>query len=271
MRQMQVEEGGAYPVVYRRNYPLRERKAIFASAVLFSMRNLLATLLLVGGCAAARAQEMSPAAYAAYDAALRSEGAILQQGLVQRKPNEADTAFLRRLFPTSFAGNPTTYAWRPSAYGPQLFFSHGQRDDAHRVGAGTELFVLDPIQPERYAVQVLWLEPIEGELTNLAAFFFADVDRDGQKELLALVYAEVQEVVMLDVGPGKKEEAVGRFSHWETQVFRFSGLSRVGRPRYQPDRTPRPYLNKLRSAAEVRRALAQYQQRPKPLPSKIAK
>lgn len=214
---------------------------------------------------------MSPAAYKAYEAALRSEAAILKQGLVQRRPNEADTAFLRRLFPTSFEAPPIKYAWRPSKYGPQLFFSHSQRDDAHSVGAGTELFVLDPIQPDRYAVQVLWLEPIEGELTNMAAFFFADVDRDGQKELLALVYAEVQEVVMLEIGPGKKEKAVGRFSHWETQVFRYAGLSRAGRPRYQPDQSPRPYLNKLRSATEVRRALAQHQQRAKPFPGKIAK
>ena len=231
------------------------------------MRNFLAALLLVGARAAAQAQEMPPAAY---EAALRSEVAILKQGLVQRKPGEADTAFLRRLFPASFEENPIKYAWRSSVYGPQLFFSHSQRDDSHSLGEGTELFVLDPVQPDRYAVQVLLLEPI-GDITNLAAFFFADVDRDGQKELLALVYAEVQEVVMLEVGPGKRERAVGRFSHWETQVFRYAGLSRAGRPRYQPDRTPRPYLNKLRSAAEVRRALAQPQQRPKHLLRKIAK
>jgi hypothetical protein len=108
------------------------------------------------------------------------------------------------------------------------------------VGAGTELFVLDPIQPDLYAVQVLWLEPIEGELTNMAAFIFADVDRDGQKELLVLVYAEVQEVVMLEVGPGKKEKAVGRFSHWETQVFRYAGLSHAGRPATNLTGSPGP-------------------------------
>lgn len=226
------------------------------------MRNVLTALFLVGTCGATWAQEMTPAAY---EAALRSEEALLKQGLVQRKPGEADTTFLRRLFPASFIQRePIAYAWRPSVYGPQLFFSHEDRGSSHNLGEGTELFILDPIQPEQYAVQVLLLEPI-GDKTNLASFFFADVNRDGQKELLALVYAEVQEEVMLSVGPGqKKERAIGRFSHWETQVFRYAGLSRADRPLYQPDRTPRSYLNKLRSAAEVRRALAQHQQRPKP-------
>lgn len=233
------------------------------------MRNVLVALLAVGICVAACAQEVMPAAY---EAALRSEVTILKQGLVQRKSGEADSAFLRRLFPASFIQRePIKYAWRPSVYGPQLFFSHEDRNDSHSLGEGTELFVLDPIQPDRYAVQVLLLEPI-GDKTNLASFFFADINRDGQKELLALVYAEVQEVVMLSFGPGKKKErAVGRFSHWETQVFRYAGLTRAGRPLYQPDWTPRPYLNKLRSAAEVRRALAQHQQRQKQFPTKIAK
>lgn len=233
------------------------------------MRTVLVALLLVGTRVAARAQEIMPAAY---EAALCGEVALLKQGLVQRKSGEADSAFLKRLFPASFMqGQPIKYAWRPNKYGPQLFFSHEDRDDAHNFGEGTELFVLDPIQPDRYAVQVLLLEPI-GDKTNLASFFFADVSRDGQKELLALVYAEVQEVVLLSAGPGKKKErAVGRFSHWETQVFRYAGLSRAGRPLYQPDWTPRPYLNKLRSATEVRRALAQHQQRAKPLAPKMAK
>ncbi|SMB79581.1 hypothetical protein SAMN00120144_4121 [Hymenobacter roseosalivarius DSM 11622] len=73
--------------------------------------------------------------------------------------------------------------------------------------------------------------------------------------------------MLLSVGPGKKKQrAVGHFSHWQTQVFRYAGLTHTGRPRYQPDRTPRPYLHELHSAAEVRRALAQQQQWPKPQP-----
>ncbi|RZJ93121.1 MAG: hypothetical protein EOO60_05810, partial [Hymenobacter sp.] len=233
------------------------------------MRIAFAALLLVGAYTAARAQEMTPAAY---EAALRHEVSLLKQGVVQRQPGEADTLFLKRLFPASFGeGKPITYAWRPSVYGPQLFFSHGQRDDAHHLGEGTELFVLDPFQPNTYAVQVLCLEPV-GDITNLAAFCFADVDQDGQKELLALVYAEVQQVGMRYSGPGAKgEKAYGRFSHWQTQVFRYAGPSRAGRPRYQPDRTPRPYLNELRSVAAVRQALVRHQQRAKSVPTKAAK
>ncbi|QIL78451.1 hypothetical protein [Hymenobacter sp. HDW8] len=219
------------------------------------MRTVFAVLLLISAGAAARAQEVTPEAY---EAALRQEVEILKQGVVQRRAGEADTTFLKRLFPASYyGGEPIKYAWRPSAYGPQLFFSHGERDESHTLGEGTELFVLDPIEPTSYAVQVLLLESI-GDITNLAAFFFADVDQDGQKELLALVYAEVQKVIMLSVEPGKKKQrAYGRFSHWQTQVFRYAGLTPAGRPRYQPDRTPRPYLNELQSAAEVRQALAQ--------------
>ncbi|MET4108384.1 hypothetical protein [Hymenobacter sp. UYP22] len=233
------------------------------------MRHVLAALFLVGSCVTARAQHITPTAD---EAALQNEVAILKRGIVQRKADETDSTFLKRLFPASFYGELIQYAWRPSVHGPQLFFSHGERDEYHSLGEGTELFVLDPIQPDKYAVHVLLLEPI-GDITNLAAFFFVDVDQDGQKELLALVYAEVQEAVMLSVGPGnKKERAVGRFSHWETQVFRYTGLNSVtGRPRYQPDRTPRPYLDGLRSAAEVRRALAQHHARTKPRSSRAVK
>ncbi|HEX8659677.1 MAG TPA: hypothetical protein VF690_19195 [Hymenobacter sp.] len=232
------------------------------------MRPLLTALLLMTAGAVVRAQELDPAAE---EAALLREVEILKQGVAQRKPDEADTAFLQRLFPASFEhGKATRYAWRPSAHGPQLFFSHAQRDELHTEGEGTELFVLDPFRPGRYAVQVLFLEPI-GDITNLAAFFFADVNQDGQKELLALVYAEVPRVVLLNVGPGKKERAVGRFSHWQTQIFRYSGRNATGQPRYQPDRTSRPYLNGLRSAAAVRQALAQHPHRPKRSPSKAGK
>ncbi|SFQ82464.1 hypothetical protein [Hymenobacter arizonensis] len=232
------------------------------------MRPLLTALLLLTACAAVRAQEFDSAAD---KAALLREVEILKQGVAQRKPGEADTAFLQRLFPASFEHEKAIrYAWRPSAHGPQLFFSRAQRDELHTEGEGTELFVLDPFQPGRYAVQVLFLEPI-GDITNLAAFFFADVNQDGQKELLALVYAEVQRVVLLNVGPGKKERAVGRFSHWQTQVFRYRGRNAAGLPRYEPDQTSRPYLNGLRSAAAVRQALAQHQQQPKRPPGKAVK
>jgi hypothetical protein len=233
------------------------------------MHTVLAALLLMGACTAAQAQNLPPATY---EAALRSEAALLKQGVVQRKPAEAEVAFVKRLFPASFEQDRLIpYRWRPSGYGPQLFFWRGERDESHHLGEGTELFVLDPFQPNTYAVQVLLLEPI-GDITNLLAFFFADVEQDGQKELLALVYAEVQEVGMLYSRPGDKgTPAYGRMTHWQTQVFRYAGLSHMGRPLYQRDRTRRPYLNELGSAAEVRRALARHQQHSKAHPPQVSK
>jgi hypothetical protein len=190
------------------------------------------------------------------DSALRAdlyrEAELLKQGIAHRQPNESDTTFLKRLFPASFfAGRLIRYAWRPSAFGKQLFFSYRERDAQGSEGEGTHLFVLDPFQPTTYAVQVLLLEPI-GDITNLASLFFTDVDQDGQKELLALVYAEVQQVDTHEDG----EQLIGRLSHWQTQIFRYVGLNRTGRPFYRRDTTPRPYLNGLRTATDVRRALA---------------
>jgi hypothetical protein len=225
------------------------------------MRHVITMLLFLNTCAA-QAQELTSAAY---EAALRSEREVLKRGVVARQPNEPDTAFLKRWFPASFTqGEPIRYAWRPNAYGPQLFFSHGERDELHALGEGTELFVLDHVGSGRYAVQRLLLEPI-GDITNLAAFCFADVERDGQKELLALVYAEVQHVETHEDG----EQLVGRLSEWQTQVFRYVGPRRAGRPVYQPDRTRRPYLNGLRTVAELRQALTK--QQGKPFPTKAGK
>ena len=51
------------------------------------MRNVLVAFLLSSACPVAQAQEMTPAAY---EAALRSEVEILQQGVAQRKPGEAE-------------------------------------------------------------------------------------------------------------------------------------------------------------------------------------
>jgi hypothetical protein len=225
------------------------------------MRHLFAALLLLSAWVAARAQDLPPASY---EAALRHEVALLKQGVVQRKPGEAEGAFVKRLFPASFEeGRLIRSTWRPSGYGPQLFFWHAERNEAHHLGEGTELFVLDPFQPNTYAVQALLLEPI-GDITNLLAFFFADVEQDGHQELLALVYAEVQEEGMRYSGLGDKgTPAYGRITHWQTQVFRYAGLSYTGHPRYRRDRTPRPYLNELGSAAQVRQALARHQQRAK--------
>jgi hypothetical protein len=188
----------------------------------------------------------------ALHADLHREAELVKQGIARRKPNEADTTFLKRLFPASFlAGSLIRYAWRPSTFGKQLFFSYRERDAQGSEEEGIQLFVLDPFQPTTYTVQVLLLKPI-GDITNLASLFFTDVDQDGQKELLALVYAEVQHVDTHKDG----EQLIGRLSQWQTQVFRYAGLSHAGRPRYRRDTTPRPYLDGLRTAAAVREALA---------------
>jgi hypothetical protein len=196
-----------------------------------------------------------------YDA----ENQLVHQGIARRNPGEADTAFLHRLFPQSFfAETLVVYAWRPSTFGKQLLFSRREIDEYQREGEGTDLFVLDPFQPATYAVQKLPLAAI-GDITNLAALFFADVDGDGPKELLALVYAEVQEVGTLEHDNGTSEKAYGRMTHWHTYVFRYAGRSPgpAGRPRYRADTTPRPYLHGLPTAAAVRLALAQQRARPR--------
>ena len=183
----------------------------------------------------------------------------MRRGIARRVSGEADTAFLKRVFPISFSPESlVAYSRRPGALGRQLFFSRRELDEHLQEGEGTELFVLDPIGPDTYAVQKLLLRSI-GDITNLAALFFADVDRDGQQELLALVYAEVQEVGTLEHADGTKEEAYARMSHQHTYVFRYAGPGKSGRPRYRTDATPRPYLHNLPTAAAVRQALARHQ------------
>jgi hypothetical protein len=190
----------------------------------------------------------------ALQVALHREAELLKCGVARRQPAEADTTFLKRLFPASFSGATLVrYAWRPGAFGKQLFFAGRERDAFGQEGEGMRLFVLDPFQPDTYAVQALRLTP-SGDITNLASFFFTDINQDGQKELLALVYAEVQQVDHQKDG----SQLVGRLSQWQTQVFRYAGLDRTGRPHYQRDRLSRPYLNHLRTAAAVRQALASH-------------
>ena len=186
--------------------------------------------------------------------ALHREAALLRCGVARRQLAEVDTTFLKRLFPASFSGATLVrYAWRPSTFGKQLFFAGRERDAFGQEGEGIRLFVVDPFQTDTYAVQALRLAPI-GDITNLASFFFTDINQDGQKELLALVYAEVQQTNHQKDG----SRVVGRISQWQTQVFRYAGLDHTGRPHYQRDRLSRPYLNHLRTAAAVRQALASH-------------
>lgn len=187
----------------------------------------------------------------------------MRRGTAKRQPGEADTTFLKRVLPFSYpsrvvpvhhhstAESIVAYAWRPSAFGKQLFFSvRGTGDNEY----GTDLFILDPFQADTYAVQVLKLE-FMGDLTNLASLFFADVDQDGQKELLALLVWDLSETVRLSDGKLHR----GRFDHYDTVVFRYVNLGSTGRPQYRLDPKPRGYLDELPTAAAVRQALARHQ------------
>ncbi|WP_324678656.1 hypothetical protein [Hymenobacter sp. GOD-10R] len=183
------------------------------------------------------------------------ETEVLHRGVAQRLPGESDTTFLKRVLPVSFPASSdlVTYAWRPSSFGKQLFFSvQGSGDNEY----GRDLFVLDPYQANTYAVQVLTLESM-GDATDLAALFFADVDHNGQKELLTLLECSLREPAFKKKG----QQYYGRVAHYQTLVFQCIGLSSAGRPQYRLDATPRAYLDELPTAAAIRQALAQHQQK----------
>jgi hypothetical protein len=183
-----------------------------------------------------------------------------QLGVVQRQPGEADTTFLRRVVPTFFplTSDFLAYAWRPSAFGKQLFFSVPGNEET--TAYGRDLFVLDPFAPNTYAVHVLPLESL-GDETALAALFFADVDHDGQKELLTLLSCELREPTFKDK---HGQQSYGRFTHYQTLIFKTVGADPAGRPKYQRDPTERPYLDELSSAAAVRQALVRHDQSTRP-------
>lgn len=187
-----------------------------------------------------------------------AEARTMRWGLAYRYPSEADTTFLRRVLPSSFPRSIDLLAatWRPSTYGKQLFFSvPGSEDNDNRYGS--ELFMLDPYQGSLYAVQVFTI-PSLGDATSLTSLFFADVNQDGQKELLVLSECSLR-------------EADGRETHYQTQVFQYIGLTSNGRPQYCEDPTKRPYLDGLDTAAKVRQALARHQSPAPSAPSKSVK
>ncbi len=113
--------------------------------------------------------------------------------------------------------------------------------------------MLDPYQPATYAVQVLPVGTM-GDLTDLAALFFADANQDGRKDLLALAVCALSEVRESDDG----EKLPGHWNHYRTDIWQYAGPDKAGRPQYHPDSTPRPYLDDLETAAAVRQALARH-------------
>ncbi|GAA4501409.1 hypothetical protein GCM10023172_23200 [Hymenobacter ginsengisoli] len=194
----------------------------------------------------------------------RTEAQTLALGLVQRRPGEADSTFLRRVLPVSYPASyqRLSYAWRPSAFGKQLFFVV--------AGTGSDwylsfLFVLYPFQTNTYTVQQLTpvVDAACDQPTNVSAILFADVNQDGQKELIALGSCSSLEPSEDDEG----KTMYGHVGHQGAVVFRYAGLDHAGRPHYEDAPTP-PYLNELETAGEVRAELAAHQRRRKLAPSR---
>ena len=178
----------------------------------------------------------------------RREAQTRQQGTAQRRPGEADSTFVRRVLPLSYAGSNDLLAatWRPSTFGKQLFFSKRGQDTNEY---GTDLLMLDPFAADTYSLQTFTIFT-QGDATDLAALFFADVDQNGTKELLAISECSLR-------------EGSGRETHYQTLIFRYEGLDKMGRPRYHYDAGNYDYLDELPTVAAVRQALARHQQRSK--------
>ena len=174
---------------------------------------------------------------------------------VRRLPGEADSTFVRRVLPLAYAesNDLLAYAWRPGSYGKQLFLSRpGGADNDY----GVDLFILDPYQPDTYAVQKLAIGS-QGDVTALAAVFFADANQDGRKDLLVISVCALREEEEVD-----GEIMRGHVNHYRTDIWQYSPPHAAGRPQYQPDPTPRPYLDGLPTAAAVRQALDRQPGRP---------
>jgi TonB family protein len=171
-----------------------------------------------------------------------------QQGVAQRQPGEADSTFVRRVLPVAYAQSHDllAYAWRPSAFGKQLFFSvYGEEGNEY----GTNLFVLDPYQENTYAVQVIAIA--QADATYLQAIFFADANHDGRKDLLALSSYSLREPVKI-----AGEWTHGRTTHYHTDSWQYLAPGTKGRPQYE-SLPERPDLDELETAADVRAALAE--------------
>ena len=181
-----------------------------------------------------------------------------QQGVAQRLPGEADSAFVRRVLPMAYAQahDLLAYAWRPSAFGKQLFFSvHGEEGNEY----GTNLFVLDPYQENTYAVRIL---PVaQADDTYLEALFFDDANHDGRKDLLTLASYSLRDQVLEVDG----QRMYGRTTHHSTDIWQYRGPDQAGRPQYQ-QLPGRASLDELATAADVRGALAEPVRRPKAAP-----
>lgn len=181
-----------------------------------------------------------------------TEARTLRQGVAQRQPAESVEAFVQRVLPASFA-NPDDrpqvmqYAWRPSAFGPQLFVSALDPHEPYRV----YVFVLDPYQADAYAVERFEVEREDSDLANVAALFFADANHDGRKELLVLVNSSVVTPTVIDGMMWWQAHT----DHYHTRIYGFVLADQGQRPHYQ-EYAHRDDLDELETAAEVRQVLA---------------
>lgn len=177
-----------------------------------------------------------------------------QRRHARRRPGETDAQFVRRVLPLTLAdngGNVTTHTWRPSAFGKQLFLTRSGQDGNE---GGTDLLVLDPYRPATYTLRVLPVTPLDDDI-SLVDFFFADVDDDGQLELLALKRCNLRGTRLSRHG---RETYSGSEPRFATQVFHLARPDRTGRPRYRLEEVERAYLDDLPTVAAVQRALAQH-------------
>ena len=183
----------------------------------------------------------------------RREAQTWRRGWARRHPGETDAQFVHRVLPLSLEESDklTAYAWRPTAYGKQLFMTRqGQGDNEY----GMDLLVLDPYRPHTYVLRVL---PVTGldDRVSLNEFFAADVDHDGHPELLALKQCDLRGTRLERHG---RETYTGSEPRYATDVFRLAGTDCAGRPRYQLETTYRPYLDDLPTGAAVRRAVRKH-------------
>lgn len=191
------------------------------------MRFLRSNILPLAGAALARpaaAQEASAAA----DSTESTEARTLRAGTTRPRPGETLGQLLHRMLPASgpdTAAHLVRYAWFASPAGPQQFCNvHGLGDQGQYAAA---LSILNPLGAGAYDVQCLDLDSM-GDVTDVAAIFFADASHDGQKDLLALTQCDLREYAKAD---GQTMSA--RSAHYLTTVIYYRGLDSAGRPRYE--------------------------------------
>jgi hypothetical protein len=158
---------------------------------------------------------------------------------------------VQRVLPASFVipdlqPKVIHYAWRPSAFGKQLFFSAHDPYEYYRL----YVFMLDPYQADRYAVERFDVAEGGSDSAGLAALFFADAAHDGRKELLVLVNSSF---VMPTVIDGVNWQA--HTSHYHTGIYGYMLAGQGQRPHYKAYPRRRD-LDEVETAAQVRQFLA---------------